>query len=248
MLTFQDTAWLENQRDGVVYAGKVVYTCKGEMPVYTNLTLTSDTKGIADKAFAEQENLYRIFIPDSVSVIGYGAFDGCTGLISVNIPDGVSIIEGNIFRGCKSFENIVIPNSVKVIEYDAFQDCSSLNSLTIPYSVTTIRRFSVGYGYDYSVFEKVKYEDFTIKGYKGTAAEKYAEEFGFEFVALSDKAFGDVNGDGVLTVADATEIQKNIVSLVDFTSEQLVIADFNGDGKVNVNDVTEIQKTLVGAK
>lgn len=248
MLAFQDTAWLENQRDDVVYAGKVVYTCKGEMPVYTNLTLKSDTTGIADKAFAEQENLYRIIIPDSVSVIGYGAFDRCTNLISVNIPDGVSTIEGNIFRGCKSLENIVIPNSIKVIEYDAFQDCSSLKSLTIPYSVTTIRRFSVGYGYDYSVFEKVKCEDFTIKGFKGTAAEKYAEEFGFEFVALTDNDFGDVNGDGVISIVDSTLIQKYVASLVEYTSIQLALADFNFDGEVNVNDATEIQRALVSGK
>lgn len=248
MLAFKDTAWLENQHDGVVYAGKVVYTCKGEMPVYTNLTLKSDTTGIADIAFKEQKNLYRITIPDSVKVIGFGAFDGCTGLISVNIPDGVSEISGDVFEKCSSLENIVIPNSVKVIEYGAFKDCTNLKTLTIPYSVTTIRRFAVGYGYDYSVFKHIKIEGFTIKGYKGTAAEKYAEENGFDFVALSDKAFGDVNGDGVLTVADATEIQKNIVSLFDFTSEQLVIADFNCDGKVNVNDVTEIQKAIVGIK
>ncbi len=248
MLAFQDTAWLENQRDDVVYAGKVVYTCKGEMPVYTNLTLKSDTTGIADKAFAKQENLYRIIIPDSVSVIGYGAFDGCTNLISVNIPDGVSTIDGNVFRGCKSLGDIVIPNSVKVIEYDAFQDCSSLKSLTIPYSVTTIRRFSIGYGYDYSVFQKVKYEDFTIKGFKGTAAEEYAEEFGFEFVALSDREFGDVNGDGVLSVTDATVIQKYAASFEKFTAEQLVIADYNRDGAVNVNDATEIQRALVSGK
>lgn len=248
MLAFQDTAWLENQRDGVVYAGKVVYTCKGEMPVYTNLTLKSDTTGIADKAFAEQENLYRIIIPDSVSVIGFGAFDRCTNLISVNIPDGVSTIDGNVFRGCKSLGDIVIPNSVKVIEYDAFQDCSSLKSLTIPYTVTTIRRFSVGYGYDYSVFEKVKYEDFIIKGYKGTAAETYAKEFGFEFVALSDREFGDINGDGVLSVTDATIIQKYAASLEKLTAEQLVLADYNRDGAVNVNDATEIQRALVSGK
>ncbi|MGN1432857.1 MAG: leucine-rich repeat protein [Ruminococcus sp.] len=248
MLAFQDTAWLENQRDGVVYAGKVVYTCKGEMPVYTNLTLKSDTTGIADKAFAEQENLYRIVIPDSVSVIGFGAFDKCTNLISVNIPDGVSTIEGDVFRGCKSLENIDIPNSVKVIEYDAFQDCSSIKSLTIPYTVTTIRRFSVGYGYDYSVFKNVKYEDFTIKGFKGTAAEEYAEEFGFDFVALTDNDFGDVNGDGVISIADSTLIQKYAASLVEYTSIQLALADFNFDGTVNVNDATEIQRALVSGK
>ena len=55
---------------------------------------------------------------------------------------------------------------------------------------------------------------------------------------------GDVDGNGVLTVNDATLIQKYSASITDFTSEQKKLADVNGDGTVNVLDSTEIQKRI----
>ena len=55
---------------------------------------------------------------------------------------------------------------------------------------------------------------------------------------------GDVDGNGVLTVSDATLIQKYSANITDFTSEQKKLADVNGDGTVNVLDSTEIQKLI----
>lgn len=55
---------------------------------------------------------------------------------------------------------------------------------------------------------------------------------------------GDVDGNGVLTVNDATLIQKYSASLVEFTDKQLKFGDVNGDGAVNVIDSTEIQKRI----
>lgn len=55
---------------------------------------------------------------------------------------------------------------------------------------------------------------------------------------------GDVDGNGILTVNDATLIQKYSASLVEFTDKQLKLGDVNGDGTVNVIDSTEIQKRI----
>lgn len=55
---------------------------------------------------------------------------------------------------------------------------------------------------------------------------------------------GDVDGNGILTVSDATLIQKYSASLVEFTDKQLKLGDVNGDGTVNVLDSTEIQKRI----
>ena len=55
---------------------------------------------------------------------------------------------------------------------------------------------------------------------------------------------GDVDGNGIVTVNDATRIQKSSASITDFTSEQKKLADVNGDGAVNVLDSTEIQKRI----
>ena len=56
---------------------------------------------------------------------------------------------------------------------------------------------------------------------------------------------GDVNGDGEITILDATCIQKYIVQLEDFTDKQKEVADVNGDGTINIMDSTQIQKYIV---
>lgn len=57
---------------------------------------------------------------------------------------------------------------------------------------------------------------------------------------------GDVNGDGEISVVDATELQKYLVGLSSLSVDQLAVADANGDGKISIIDATEIQKYLVG--
>ena len=77
-------------------------------------------------------------IPDSVTSIGYCAFEDCSSLTSITIPDSVTSIGGEAFRGCRSLTSVTIPDSVTSIGYMAFYGCSSLTSITIPDSVTSI--------------------------------------------------------------------------------------------------------------
>lgn len=55
---------------------------------------------------------------------------------------------------------------------------------------------------------------------------------------------GDVNGDGVISIADATTLQKYLANIVDFDDKQLAVADTNVDGNVDIQDATQIQKYL----
>lgn len=56
---------------------------------------------------------------------------------------------------------------------------------------------------------------------------------------------GDVNGDGVVTIADATLIQKYLANIISFSAEQIAAADTNRNGTIDVTDVTKIQMSLV---
>lgn len=58
--------------------------------------------------------------------------------------------------------------------------------------------------------------------------------------------YGDVNIDGDITVIDATDIQKYIVGLEEFTEDSKSVADVDSDGVVSVMDATSIQKYIVG--
>lgn len=66
----------------------------------------------------------------------------------------------------------------------------------------------------------------------------------FTVLVKNSHVLGDVNCDGVISIADATTLQKYLANIVDFDDEQLAVADTNGDGSVSIADATEIQRYL----
>lgn len=67
----------------------------------------------------------------------------------------------------------------------------------------------------------------------------------FSVGAAALPVYGDVDGNGKVSVLDVTDIQKHLVNLSELSQDALVLADYNGDGNVDVFDVTDIQKMLV---
>ena len=53
---------------------------------------------------------------------------------------------------------------------------------------------------------------------------------------------GDVNRDGKVNIKDATQIQKFVAKIIDFTDAEKLRAEVNADTKVNIKDATAIQK------
>ena len=67
--------------------------------------------------------MQSVTIPDSVTSIGDGAFEGCKSLQSVTIPDSVTSIGDFAFSDCSSLQSVTIPESVTIIEGNPFIDC-----------------------------------------------------------------------------------------------------------------------------
>lgn len=65
---------------------------------------------------------------------------------------------------------------------------------------------------------------------------------------ISQEGFvvGDVNGDGKVSITDATLLQKFLAKVGEIPEGCMKFADVNGDGKVSVADATYIQKKLAG--
>ena len=148
---FQNTAWYENQSEGVVYAGKVLYRYKGTMPENTSIEIKEGTKGIAGRAFYDCDGLASITIPESVTSIAGYAFYGCSltevQISSIeawcNIDFGGSYANPLLFAEnfCLDGEPIVeltIPNSVTAVKDYAFDGYDTLTSVTLPEGITSI--------------------------------------------------------------------------------------------------------------
>ena len=127
---FDNTAWYDNQPDGLVYAGKIAYKYKGTMPENTSITIKDGTLGICNSAFQNCTGLISITIPESVTSIDNLAFSGCTGLTSITIPDSVTSIGNGTFVNCTELTNVTIGSGVTSIANLAFFGCTKLTSIT----------------------------------------------------------------------------------------------------------------------
>ena len=112
---------------------------KGRMPSdnIERVTIGSEVTILPD-GFVKDSKITEVTIPNSVTTIGSGAFNNCSGLVNVNIPDAVTTIGNYAFEGCSGLTSIDIPNSVDTIGFRAFKDCSGLTSVNISNSITTI--------------------------------------------------------------------------------------------------------------
>ena len=95
-----------------------------------------------------------IAIPESITEIGEGTFDGCSslkdftfpsqvtkisdylfsncGFTSFDIPDTITEIAAGAFACCNKLTDIHIPESVKEIKNGAFYNCTALTSIVLP--------------------------------------------------------------------------------------------------------------------
>ena len=77
---FDGTPWLENQPDGEVYIGNLLYKYKGEMSSNTSIVIKDGTETICQSAFDCCEGLTSITLPSSLKDIQNYAFNGCDNL------------------------------------------------------------------------------------------------------------------------------------------------------------------------
>ena len=88
----------------------------------------------------EKSGLTHITLPDSVTEIGECAFQGCTELREVIMSNSVTEIGEKAFAGCTKLTSVIIPNSVTRIGEGAFAGCDSLASVVLSNSLTVIEK------------------------------------------------------------------------------------------------------------
>ena len=221
-------------------------------------------KKIGKGAFYNCVKLQSITIPEGVTALSANTFEKCLYLEEVNLGSKLKSIGDEAFYDCRRLRTLDIPASVTEIGEEAFTNCRSLTNLTIPDGVKKLGdENSVGYGMfencknlsQITVPASVSYINpdtfdgcgsLTICGEKNSAAQEFASNNNILFRVINepDCMVGDINGNGTVTIDDATMVQKAVAEMVVLTGTQTLAADADGDGVVNINDATMIQKYI----
>lgn len=178
---------------------------------------------IATGSFRDAENLKTVEIKDGVTEIGATAFMNCTSLEGIFIPSGVTTIGSRAFYGCN--ENLVIycesgsaahqyaiDNNIKFF----LVDITDSEDITLDFNnkiiITKLKTCSdsadlVKFSENTEVIANASY----IKGgteYYGTGTTLTLFEDGVHIGDYTVVVVGDLNGDSVCDVLDATRTEQ----------------------------------------
>lgn len=190
---------------------------------------------------SQQGSEYPELFPDSYTIkqgtklIATSAFFRADRLKKIIIPNGVEYINDGAFFWCQSLKSVVIPNTVKNLGLYSFGMCRSLSAVVIPESVEYI---------DDLAFWNSGSGNLTIYGEANTVAEKYASEHSLQFVELNDVIYGDIDEDGVVTIADYASTKSCVLGVTEFAGCAEIIGDMNSDCVIDAFDLFEIDKTV----
>lgn len=131
-----------------------------------NVSVPDTVRVIGQGAFEDDTNIELVVLPNSVKRIEAYAFWGCDNLDTVVLGKGLSEVGDYAFTKCTGLEQMSIPSTVTSIGMEAFEDCTNLKDITIPPETVNIQESAFDGCYQ-----------LTIHYEKGSAAEEYAKAF-----------------------------------------------------------------------
>ena len=207
----------------------------------TSLDMSSfDTSNVTDMGcmFYYCSNLTSLdlskFNMERVTNMEY-MFYFCSNLASITIPNSMTGIGDYAFSGCSSLTSITIPNSVTSIGKEAFNWCDNLTSVTVDIE----KPLSI----DSNTFSNRT--NATLYVPIGSKAAYKSADYWKDFKEIVECIGGDVNADGVITIADVTALV-NIILGKDTTPFSYKVADVNNDGVITIADVTSLVNVILG--
>lgn len=176
-----------------------------------NIVLPENLNTIGSAAFSDT-GIQTLKLPKSVTTLGNGAwmncaalrevqweaaltkipvntFEHCTALTQIELPVGIVEIGARAFSGNESMAKVTLPRTVRRIENAAFEGCSALTDILLWPDVEEIAADAFA-----------NCENLTIRGWKGSAAEKAATSQGVNFAAADQEISYTLNAaqDGYL--------------------------------------------------
>ncbi len=159
---------------------------------------------ISDYAFAGNQKLEKVILPESILSVGQYAFAGCKGLKEVTVNASKVKYAAYAFTGCESLKTFTV--NASVIPEGMFHECDVLESVVIGPDVNDIGAFA---------FRDTSVKEFTVsegnKTYKVQTADYVISADGKKLIAVSPLTKGEFTKDNI-GGADITEIGKGAFS------------------------------------
>ena len=119
---FSHTLWVDRFLDGeggendFLTEGGVLIAYRGSS---REVRIPEGVRVIAGEAFQNHREIESLILPDSLTVVGEGAFEGCSGLTQITFGKNVAEIKDRAFKGAALTE-VFVPSSVKKLGVRAF--------------------------------------------------------------------------------------------------------------------------------
>jgi len=153
-----------------------------DMASLTKVTISGvHTIGIG--AFEYDPKLTTVTIKSGVRTISRYAFEFCPKLKTVKLCKGIRVIGAGAFEGCTALSSLSLPSSVTRIGFAAFEG-TSIKKLTLPKAVKMLGDLA-GDNVEGDIFGIDDHSHVTLRGYKGSYAQKYAKRWNYKFEAIS---------------------------------------------------------------
>ena len=149
-----NTIVVEDGNTAYISENGVLYTTDGALVLYPGekkdeeYDIPDGTKEIKEYAFIGFNNyLKKVKLPESLTIIGSGAFIGCMELTEVEFNEGLKTIESGAFS-MVPLRNISLPSSIEEIGDYAFEVGDGFGEIVLPDSLSSLGEYAFSTPYD----------------------------------------------------------------------------------------------------
>lgn len=135
VLSGQKTGLAGSEKEAFQMDGTTLIKYMGSSDV---VYVPDSVRVIGRGAFENNDSIKKVVLPNRLEAIEYNAFTECDNLLEIDIPDSVTRIGSAAFANCKSLCDISIGKGVEDLGSGVFAGCTSLVDIKVSEKSTTL--------------------------------------------------------------------------------------------------------------